>query len=106
VILSHFSPAIADGLIVLSQSASPGVLAWLDQVEDKAPYLMLAQVGVQVTKALDLRTTRLRTPNSRPRVGRWWQMKLSPDGPRRSTGRSRSDGGIPTEAPEPVSTAA
>lgn len=51
VILSHFSPGIADGLIVLSQS-KPGALAWLDGVEDKAPYLMLAQVGVQVVKAL------------------------------------------------------
>lgn len=51
VILSHFMPGIADGLVVLSQS-KPGALAWLDSVEEKAPYLMLMQVGLQMTKAL------------------------------------------------------
>lgn len=51
VILTQFLPHIADGLIVLAQS-KPGALAWLDQVEDKAPYLLLANVGVQVAKAL------------------------------------------------------
>ena len=51
VILTQYLPHIADGLIVLSQS-KPGALAWLDQVEDKAPYLLLANVGVQVAKAL------------------------------------------------------
>lgn len=51
VILNEAMPAIADGLIVLSQS-KPGALAWLDQVEEKAPYLLLASVGVQVMKAL------------------------------------------------------
>lgn len=50
VIVSHFAPALADSLIVLSQT-KPGALAWLDQVEEKAPYLMLAQVGIQMTKA-------------------------------------------------------
>jgi hypothetical protein len=51
VILNEALPAVADGLIVLSQS-KPGALAWLDQVEEKAPYLLLASVGVQVMKAL------------------------------------------------------
>lgn len=50
VIVSSFAPHLADGLIVLGQS-KPGALAWLDTVEEKAPYLMLAQVGVQMTKA-------------------------------------------------------
>lgn len=51
VIVSTFAGPAADGAIVLSQS-KPGALAWLDTVEEKAPYLMLAQVGVQLTKAL------------------------------------------------------
>lgn len=51
VILNEAAPALADGLIVLSQS-KPGALAWLDTVEEKAPYLLLATVGVQVAKAL------------------------------------------------------
>lgn len=51
VILNEAMPALADGLIVLSQS-KPGALAWLDGVEEKAPYLLLASVGVQVAKAL------------------------------------------------------
>jgi hypothetical protein len=51
VILTQFLPDLADGLIVLAQS-KPGALAWLDQVEDKAPYLLLANVGIQVAKAL------------------------------------------------------
>lgn len=51
VILTQFMPQLADGLIVLAQS-KPGALAWLDQVEDKAPYLLLANVGIQVAKAL------------------------------------------------------
>jgi hypothetical protein len=51
VILTQFMPNIADGLIVLAQS-KPGMLGWLDQVEDKAPYLLLANVGIQVAKAL------------------------------------------------------
>jgi len=51
VILTEYMPKLAEGLIVLSQS-KPGALAWLDQVEDKAPYLLLLNVGVQVGKAL------------------------------------------------------
>lgn len=51
VILTEYMPKLAEGLIVLSQS-KPAALAWLDQVEDKAPYLLLLNVGVQVGKAL------------------------------------------------------
>lgn len=51
VLVSRFMPDIADGLILLSQS-KPGALAWLDQVEEKAPYLFLANVGVQLAKAV------------------------------------------------------
>jgi hypothetical protein len=51
VILSHFSEGISEGLVVLSQS-KPGVLSWLDNVEENAPYLMLANVGLQMVKAL------------------------------------------------------
>ena len=50
VIVSSFAPHLADGLIVLGAS-KPGALAWLDTVEEKAPYLMLMQVGLQMTKA-------------------------------------------------------
>lgn len=51
VIVSTFMPAVAESLIVLSQT-KPGALAWLDTVEEKAPYLMLMQVGMQMTKAI------------------------------------------------------
>jgi hypothetical protein len=51
VILTQFMPHLADGLIVLSQS-KPAALAWLDTVEEKAPFLLLASVGVQLVKAL------------------------------------------------------
>jgi hypothetical protein len=50
VIVSYFAPSLADSLIVLAQS-KPSALSWLDTVEEKAPYLMLMQVGVQMTKA-------------------------------------------------------
>jgi hypothetical protein len=51
VLVSHFMPGVADGLIVLAQT-KPAVLSWLDNVEQKAPYLMLAMVGLNLTKAL------------------------------------------------------
>lgn len=50
VIISHYAEPLADGLITLSHS-KPGVLAWLDTVEEKAPWMMLAMVGVQMSKA-------------------------------------------------------
>lgn len=51
VIVSRYMPHVADGLLVLSQT-KPRALAWLDTVEEKAPYLMLANVGIQVARAL------------------------------------------------------
>lgn len=51
LILKHYSEPLADSLIVLSQ-AKPGMLAWLDTLEEKAPYLMLLKVGAEITKAL------------------------------------------------------
>lgn len=51
VIVQSFAPHLADALITLSET-KPGVLAFLDTMEEKAPYFMLAQVGVQMTKAL------------------------------------------------------
>ena len=50
VIWNHYAPSLADGLIAYSQ-VKPGVLAWLDGVEEKAPLLMLGHVGVQMAKA-------------------------------------------------------
>lgn len=47
---AHAEPA-ADALIQLAQS-KPGVLAWMDKVEDKAPYLALMQVGFSLGRAL------------------------------------------------------
>lgn len=51
VIVKRFMPEIADGLIVLSET-KPGALAWLDSVEDKAPYLLLLQAGLGIAKAV------------------------------------------------------
>lgn len=51
VILNQYMPHLAEGLIVLSQS-KPATLAWLDTVEEKAPFLLLASVGIQLAKAL------------------------------------------------------
>lgn len=51
VIVDHFKEGLADGLIELSKS-KPSVLAWMDTVEEKAPWIMLATVGVQVAKAV------------------------------------------------------
>lgn len=50
IIDAHAEPA-ADALIQLAQS-KPGVLAWMDKVEDKAPYLALMQVGFSLGRAL------------------------------------------------------
>lgn len=51
VLAAHAAPGLAQGLIVLSQS-KPKVLSWVDKVEENAPYLMLASVGVNLTKAI------------------------------------------------------
>jgi hypothetical protein len=50
-IISQYAPHLADAMIVLSKT-KPGALAWMDKAEQHAPYLMLMQVGVQMTKAL------------------------------------------------------
>lgn len=51
VIVDHFAAPFADGMIALAQY-KPSALSWLDKVEDKAPYLLLTQVGVNLGKAL------------------------------------------------------
>lgn len=51
LIWSHYAPSLADGLIVYSQS-KPAVLGWLDGVQEKAPILLLLQVGIQMTRAI------------------------------------------------------
>lgn len=51
VILDHFMPPLADAAVQLAET-KPGLLAWLDTVEDKAPYLALMAVGAQLAKAL------------------------------------------------------
>lgn len=50
-IVNHYREGIVDGLIILSQS-KPGVLAWMDSMEEKAPWIMLVTVGMQMTKAI------------------------------------------------------
>ncbi len=51
VIIATYAPALADGLVMAAQ-AKPALLSWLDTIEDKAPFIMLAQAGLQVAKAL------------------------------------------------------
>jgi len=46
---AHAEPA-AEAVYVMSQT-KPGLLAWMDKVEDKAGLLMLAQVGVSFARA-------------------------------------------------------
>lgn len=51
VILDGFLPSYADWVVQLSQT-KPGMLAWMDQMEDKAPYLHGAIITAQLVKAL------------------------------------------------------
>lgn len=51
LILDTYKEGVANGLIYLSQT-KPGVLAWMDTVEEKAPWMMLAMVGVQIAQAV------------------------------------------------------
>lgn len=51
VIVDGFVPAYADWLVQLSQS-KPGMLAWMDRMEDKAPYLQGAIITAQLVKAV------------------------------------------------------
>lgn len=50
VIFQSHAPQLADVLIEMSQT-KPGLLAFLDTVEEKAPYFALMQVGMSMTKA-------------------------------------------------------
>lgn len=49
-IINAFAPNLADAAIILSKS-KPKALAWMDKIEDNAPYVMLAQVGIAMAKA-------------------------------------------------------
>lgn len=51
LIIDTYKEGVANGLIQLSQT-KPGVLSWLDTVEEKAPWMMLAMVGVQIAQAV------------------------------------------------------
>jgi hypothetical protein len=51
MILNAYAPHLADAAILLSKT-KPKTLAWMDKVEDNAPYVMLAQVGIQLVKAV------------------------------------------------------
>jgi hypothetical protein len=51
VILDAFAEPMVDA-IMLAAETKPGLLAWMDKVEDKAPWLMMAQVGGSLVKAL------------------------------------------------------
>jgi hypothetical protein len=97
VIVSHFMPSTADALIVLSQT-KPSVLSWLDTVEEKAPYLMLAQVGVQVIKAI---TENHMRPNAQlAQAGRTLvQMRMQQMA--EQIAEEAAAMGIPTEVPHP-----
>jgi hypothetical protein len=51
VIFQSFAPHLADGAIQWSQSR-PGILAWLDTVEDNAPAFTFIVAAAQMTKAM------------------------------------------------------
>lgn len=50
-IIHQLAGPLFDGLNVYSQS-NPKALSWLDSVEEKAPVLQLAMVGIQLVKAI------------------------------------------------------
>lgn len=51
VILDGYIPAYADWIVQLAQT-KPGMLAWMDRLEDNAPYLQGAIITAQLVKAL------------------------------------------------------
>ncbi|MFE0812678.1 hypothetical protein ACFW34_35175 [Streptomyces sp. NPDC058848] len=51
VIVDGFVPAYADWIVQLSQT-KPGMLAWMDRMEDNAPYLQGAIITAQLVKAV------------------------------------------------------
>jgi hypothetical protein len=50
-ILAQFAPHLAEAAIVMDK-VKPKTLAWLEKAEENAPYLLLAQVGLQMVKAI------------------------------------------------------
>ena len=50
-ILSQYLPSIADGLLMMAK-AKPGVLSWLDKIEENAPYVLITQALIGVGKAI------------------------------------------------------
>jgi hypothetical protein len=50
-ILSQYMPHIADGAILLSKT-KPQTLAWLDKLEQNAPYILLTQALLGAAKAI------------------------------------------------------
>lgn len=51
MIVNAFAPMAADAVILFSKT-KPKTLAWMDKVEDNAPYVILAQVGIQLVRAI------------------------------------------------------
>jgi len=50
-ILAQVAPGIVDGVILLSKT-KPGMLAWMDKMEENAPYVVLASAVLQGVKAI------------------------------------------------------
>lgn len=50
VIWAYYAPSLADAAIAYSEH-KPRTLAWMDGIEEKAPILMFASVGLQMAKA-------------------------------------------------------
>lgn len=50
-LIHHLTPAIADGLIMGAQTR-PALLSWMDGAVKNAPYLLLAQSGFALAKAI------------------------------------------------------
>lgn len=98
VIITQFMPHLADGLIVLSQS-KPGALAWLDQVEEKAPFLLLASVGVQLVKAL---ANNHMNPNPQLAAAGKLQAQMNQQAMIRAIEEEAAAMGIPVNGEEPT----
>jgi hypothetical protein len=50
-LIHHLAPSIADGLIMGAQTR-PGLLSWMDGAVKNAPYILLAQSGFALAKAV------------------------------------------------------
>lgn len=51
LIVDGYVPAYADWIVALS-TTKPGMLAWMDRMEDKAPYIQGAIITMQLVKAV------------------------------------------------------